>query len=189
MSETIFLRPAQCWKRIGGNSEPHSHGIENLDPKAFSFVRAHRQQVATSIGRWSWLRSMAAKYLPLPPIRKTLLSWFPPGPQSAVLPSAPGIRLKDLSPQELSDLLSTVIVEGNADSGVRPQLIIAADEVAHDPATPLALAQCTNVQEELEKLRAMLDRKEAGALVGMGPRLWSRIVDRVGEATSRAVAR
>ncbi|HZE71028.1 MAG TPA: hypothetical protein VE135_16080 [Pyrinomonadaceae bacterium] len=112
----------------------------------------------------------------------------PAGPTVGSVAIGPRIRLKDLSPQELSDLLSTVIVEGNVDPGVRPQLIIAADEVAHDPATPAALAQCTNVQEELEKLRAMLDRKEAGALVGMGPGLWSWIVDRVGEATSRAVS-
>jgi hypothetical protein len=71
----------------------------------------------------------------------------PPNPQdsSVLVPAGPtvgriaigsGIRLKDLSPQELSDLLSTVIVETNADPGVRPLPIIAADEVAYDPATP-----------------------------------------------------
>jgi len=123
----------------------------------------------------------------------------PASPQgsSVLVPSGPaiggaslgsGIRLKDLSPNDLSDLLSTVIVAGTADPSTRAQMIIAADEVAHDPATPAALAQCATVQEELEKLRSMLDQKHAGVLVAQGTGAWSKIVDRVGEATSRAVS-
>ncbi len=97
------------------------------------------------------------------------------------------IRLKDLTPDELSDLLSTVIVEGNLYPGTRPELIIAADEVAHDPATPTVLAQCSTIQEELERLSALLDQKRVGVLVAQGTGIWSKIVDRLGEATSRAV--
>lgn len=112
----------------------------------------------------------------------------PAGPTAGSVAPGTTIRLKDFSPQDLSDLLSTVIVEGNTDPGVRPQMIIAADEVAHDPQTPAALAQCATVQEELEKLRKLLDQKQITVLVPQGTGLWSKIVDRAGEATSRAIS-
>jgi hypothetical protein len=41
-------------------------------------------------------------------------------------------------------------------------MTIAVDDVAHDPATPAALAQCATDQEELEKIRAMLNQKHGG---------------------------
>jgi hypothetical protein len=134
------------------------------------------------------MASVDGSQVPIAPANPQISSVLVPAGPTVGSAIGHGIRLKDLSPQQLSDLLSTVIVEANTDPGVRPQLIIAADEVAHDPATPATLAQCKNVQDELEKLRAMLDHKEAAALVGMGPGLWSRIVDRVDEATSRAVS-
>jgi len=111
----------------------------------------------------------------------------PAGPATAGVVVGAGIRLKDLSQQELSDFLSAVIVEGSADPATRPQLIIAADEVAHDPPTLTALAQCATLEEELEKLRTLLAQKQTGVLVAQGTGTWSRIIDRVGETASRAV--
>ena len=73
------------------------------------------------------------------------------------------MRLKDLSADELSDLLSTVIVEGTTDVASRSQMIIAADEVVHDPATPVALPDAT-VEDELEKLSVRL--KKTGRRAG-----------------------
>jgi len=123
---------------------------------------------------------------PLEPRSPSVL--VPSGPAVGGASFGSGVRLKDLSPDDLSDLLSTVIVERTTDPASRAQMIMAADDVAHDPATPGVLAQYGTVQEELEGLRVLLDKKPAGPLVAQGTGLWSKIVDRVGEATSRVVS-
>jgi hypothetical protein len=123
---------------------------------------------------------------PLEPRSPSVL--VPSGPAVGRASLGSGIYLKDLSPDDLSDLLSTVIVERITDPAPRAQMIIAADDVAHDPATPASLAQYSTVEQELEGLRVLLEKKRTGPLVAQGTGLWSKIVDRVGEATSRVVS-
>ena len=50
------------------------------------------------------------------------------------------LRLKDLSPDALSDLLVVLVGDAVADPAQRAHLTLAADAVAHDPATLAALA-------------------------------------------------
>ena len=102
----------------------------------------------------------------------------------------PRTRLADLRPDELSDLLAVVIGQTVADRERRARLALAADEVAHDPATAAALAGAASPQQELERL---LERVNARArsdaeLVGMGvPDWFAGARDRLGEALGRAV--
>jgi len=147
------------------------------------------QPAPSSLDRAIVLASVDGDQLPVAPTAPQLPSVLvPSGPAVGATALGSDMRLKDLSADELSDLLSTVIVEGTTDVASRPQLIIAADEVAHDPATPAALAACATVEDELEKLRVLLDKKKAGVLVAQGTGTWSKIVDRVGEATSRVIS-
>jgi len=147
------------------------------------------QPSGTNLDRALVLASVDGDKIPVaPPARQSPSVLVPSGPAIGTAALGAGIRLKDLSPDELSDLLSTVIVEGTTDPANRSQMIIAADEVAHDPATPIALAGCSSVQDELEKLRVLLDQKRASPVVAQGTGIWSKIVDRVGEATSRVVS-
>jgi hypothetical protein len=147
------------------------------------------QPAPSSLDRAIVLASVDGDQIPVAPTAPQLPSVLvPSGPAVGATALGSDMRLKDLSADELSDLLSTVIVEGTTDVASRPQMIIAADEVAHDPATPVALAACATVEDELEKLRVLLDKKQAGVLVAQGTGAWSKIVDRVGEATSRVIS-
>ena len=91
----------------------------------------------------------------------------PAGPPTGA-PAASSLRLKDLRADQLSDLLATTIVEQSDDPAVRTRLIIAADEVAHDAATPARLAGCANAAEELEMLRKMLEDRKVQMLAAQG---------------------
>lgn len=145
------------------------------------------QSAPSDLDRALVLASVDGDQIPATPPLRSPSGLVPSGPAVGGQALGEGIRLKDLSPDELSDLLSTVIVEGSSDPASRPQMIIAADEVAHDPATPAALAECSTVDDELDKLRVLLDKKRTGALVAQGTSTRSKIVDRLGEATSRIV--
>jgi hypothetical protein len=100
------------------------------------------------------------------------------------------LRLKDLSPDALSDLLVVLVGNTVADSAQRAPLNLAADAVAHDPATLAALAGVSNTAQEIDILLARVQARAAtdAALVGMGAPTWlAGVRDRLGEALSRAV--
>jgi hypothetical protein len=158
-------------------------------PKSVLLGQGAGQPAITTLDRALVVASSEASKLPSVPATPQASSVLvPAGPATSNPPFGSGIRLKNLSPDELSDLLSTVIADQSADPATRSLLIIAADDVAHDPATPVALAKCATVEEELETLRKMLDQKQAPILIAQGTGLWSRIVDRLGEATSRVAS-
>ena len=76
-----------------------------------------------------------------------------------------------------------------ADPVQRAPLALAADAVAHDPATFAALAGASNATQEIDLLlRRMQARAAADAtLVGQGAPTWlAGVRDRLGEALSRA---
>ena len=105
-------------------------------------------------------------------------------------PGTPALRLHRLTPAELSDLLASIISGTTAPGAEQTRLILAADAVAEDLAT--ALAGAATPADELERLlERVRDRAGApapGALVGMGADgVWSRIGDRLREATDRAL--
>ena len=108
------------------------------------------------------------------------------------VPARPGgaqVRLKNLRPDELSDLLAVLISTTVTVPEQRARLVLAADAVAHDPSTPLALAGASSAQQELDVLLNRIQRRaEADAeLVGMGIPPWlASVRDRLGEALGRA---
>ena len=116
-----------------------------------------------------------------------------PGDPGRLVPAGAGsaqrwpaeVRLKDLAPDALGDFLATVIAMSDAAHG-RSTLIMAADEVAHDPGTTTALARAQDVDEEWAYISGALDeRLDGGALAGMGASTLNRLGNRVREYVSR----
>jgi hypothetical protein len=100
------------------------------------------------------------------------------------------LRLKDLTPDALSDLLVVLVGDTVADPAQRAYLALAVDAVAHDPATFAALAGVSNATQEIDLLLARVQARAAAdtELVGMGAPTWlAGVRDRLGEALSRAV--
>jgi hypothetical protein len=119
---------------------------------------------------------------------------LPAGPSGSTTASGTSkLRLKDLSPNDLSDLAVTVIRETLQDSQERTLASIAADAVAHDDNARLRLAACANLDQELSLLKSLVEERyraekqaEGPTLVGMGGwGLPQRFKDRVGEAMTR----
>ena len=111
---------------------------------------------------------------------------------STAAAGAPALRLHRLTPAALSDLLAVTIAGASAPSPEQTRLILAADEVAEDPATAAALASAATPEDELELLldlvRARAGEPPAEALRGMGAGgFWSRIGDRMRETADRAL--
>jgi hypothetical protein len=99
------------------------------------------------------------------------------------------LRLKDLSPDALSDLLVVLVGDTVADPAQRASLNLAADAVAHDPATFAALAGVNNATQEIDLLLTRVQARAAAdtEIVGMGAPTWlAGVRDRLGEALSRA---
>lgn len=106
----------------------------------------------------------------------------------AASPAGAKLSLKNLGTDELSDLLATMIGAQVAEPERRARLILAADAVAHDPATPAALAGARSLEQERDLLLDRVRRKAEAALVGMGIPNWlAGVRDRLSEALSRAV--
>jgi hypothetical protein len=104
-------------------------------------------------------------------------------------PGGTGVRLKDLSPDTLSDLLAILISDAVPDPAQRAQLTLAADAVARDPSTPGTLAGVDNTTQELDLLltRVQQHADADAALVGMGIASWlARVRERLGEALNRS---
>lgn len=109
------------------------------------------------------------------------------GPRSG--PSAdPGFRLRDLTPEQLSDLLASTVLS-TGDGGRQAELLIAADEVARDPATPARLGAAPDLDSEwaivAKDIEERLPREDLAGMGGDG--FLSRLGDRVKEAAGRGV--
>jgi hypothetical protein len=102
----------------------------------------------------------------------------------------PALRLKDLSADELSDLLADLIALAVSNAELRGKATLVADALARDPSLAAALAAAPDSAAECDLLIARLRAELPSAgLVGMGSvGDWFRDVgDRLGEAASRAV--
>jgi len=114
------------------------------------------------------------------------------GPATPSGPAAVPLSLKDLSPEDLSDLLSSVAYATFDDAAERAQAAAAADNIAHAEATRAGLAACPDADAEArfvsELIRQLVEAEPAqkSALIGKGPGLWQGFKDRLGEATGRA---
>jgi len=129
------------------------------------------------------------KRLPATPSAAPATSGLTSGRVAPAHPGGTPVRLKDLPPDALSDLLAVLIGDTAAAPEQRARLALAADAVAHDPSTPAALAAVGSAAQELDVLLARIQqRAQADAvLLGMGIPPWlASVRDRLGEALSRA---
>lgn len=116
---------------------------------------------------------------------------IPAGPRDSSSVSNPLQRLRDLTPDQLSDLTSMVIESLPLDAYGQTQLVLAADVIVRDPNTFLQLATCSDSKEEVAQLRKILARvsPEDNNLVGMGTPFWSSDFEmRMCETLGRAVS-
>lgn len=116
----------------------------------------------------------------------------------ATTSAAQSLRLKTLSAEQLSDLCASVLVNEPisrfSSESDRALAIIAADEVACDQTTLLALAQCSNIQEEIATLESRIRHRyndyksqQDNALVGQGFTQWlADFTPRLSETLNRA---
>ena len=117
----------------------------------------------------------------------------PAGPNTTGVSSTPTPRLKDLTPEQLSDLVTTVILsQPQTDLQQQAQIVLAADAVVYEADTFTQLANCPDSQSELELLRQLISdrykQESGGGLAGMGPPAWLQdFSDRLGETLSRSV--
>jgi hypothetical protein len=106
-------------------------------------------------------------------------------------------RLKDLSAEELSDLMAAIVTRTDDDGSVvlnddRALAVLAADDVAHAPGTGPQLAAAPDRVAELEVLQTLVARRymelAAAGLTGQGmvPRWVQELGVRIGEALDRA---
>jgi hypothetical protein len=111
---------------------------------------------------------------------------------TAASQSKPPIRLKDLSPDELSNLLSAIVTDRVADPDQRRLGAIAADAAAHDATVRAQLAACAesgcewNVMGTAVQARFDALLKAQTGLVGHGTSILGKFGDWVGEALGRA---
>lgn len=130
-------------------------------------------------------------WLPVnPPTPATSGVLIPAGATSAT-GSAADFRLKDLSPDQLSDLLAAVIESITTEPRERTRLTLAADAVSHNQATSQQLAACKDRAAEIALLKSLVEaryRQEQPnqGLIGMGAfDFLNPFKDRLSEATSR----
>ena len=108
----------------------------------------------------------------------------PAGPRMTTT-RGPIVRLKDLTPGQLSDFLAATLSQG-ADAESLASLLIAADEVAHDLDTPTRLAEAADIDAEWVVLAtAIEERLPEATLAGMGGGRLARLSDRVRESLGR----
>ena len=102
------------------------------------------------------------------------------------------LRLKDLTPLQLSDLVVTVIQTRLNNPEERTQASFAVDAVAYEPDIFHQFAGCKDLDAELVLLESLIVQrlsKESSGLAGMGTPTWLQDMgDRVGEALSRGVS-
>lgn len=79
------------------------------------------------------------------------------------------LRLKDLSRDDLSDLLVEFVATGDGDSARQVDWTLVADAVAHDDAMWAELASAPDLESECQVLQRRLSaRASRSGLVGMG---------------------
>jgi hypothetical protein len=93
------------------------------------------------------------------------------------------LRLSDLSGDQLADLLATAL-EAETSGAERARLAIAADEVAHDPATAARLAALP-ASAQLEEVMRLIAARVQSPLAGQGAGFLPKLADRLRETTSR----
>jgi hypothetical protein len=97
------------------------------------------------------------------------------------------VRLRDLTPDQLSDFLSDIIDKIQGAVGAQQGKMLA-DQLAHDEQIQVRLAGAADLPAELEILRNELAARTstAGALVSQGPSSgWGAVLDRVSEVIVR----
>jgi hypothetical protein len=119
-----------------------------------------------------------------------------PGPvlttRPAVGPSrARVLRLRDLTPEQLSDLavaLSDGLPQEEGDDQQRIRRALAADAATHDPRTRERLAAAPDLDAELDVLGTAIEQRAGtGGVIGMGSPGWLRtFAQRLGEVARRA---
>lgn len=158
-------------------------------PKTVLLGQGARENSFTDAGKATLIASLddLASAVPDVPISASTQGVLvPAGPLRSGDTVTSGFRLKDLQPNVLSDLLSATILPTVQDPMGRTEMLIAADEVVHEPNTQRCLAACANMQDEIEVLRKLFEQKPIGELVGQGAgSVWNKVVDRVSEAASR----
>lgn len=111
---------------------------------------------------------------------------------SALTPSGVGsgqrrparTRLSELSPDALSDLISTGILMEQTTTD-NAELIMTIDDVAHDPQTHAALSSATDIAEEWKYFARAVEEKRHGPLAGQGASAFERLGQRIQEALDR----
>jgi hypothetical protein len=102
----------------------------------------------------------------------------------------PGVRPRDLSQDELADLLAVTIASQVPESAEQTRLILAADDVARDPATSAMLARAATAEDELDALFDEVHRRAErdAALVAAGfASLLAKVRDTLKEGFGRAL--
>ncbi len=99
--------------------------------------------------------------------------------------AATTIRLKDLSPDEMSNYLALLLPSVISDPAQRAEVILRADDLAHDPGFRTAIAAAPTPEAERELLLSRL--QPSAGLVGMGVRTWiTDLGERLDESLRRA---
>lgn len=118
---------------------------------------------------------------------------LPAGPVAPAQPAAQPQRLRDLTDDQLSDLLVTLLTQQTTDPVQRSRLSIAADEVARDPATRALLQASTSAAEEVKTVQAQMRQRynqmppaDNDELVGMGGGWFPDLKDQLNELLDRA---
>jgi hypothetical protein len=115
------------------------------------------------------------------------------GAGSGAAASGPPPRLRDMTPEQLSDLFAALAEASPLSEAERAEATIAADEAAHDPGTRARLAAQPDAaaeRAELERIVAKrLQARTAGGLSAHGgPPGWlAELGNRLGETLQRAV--
>lgn len=126
---------------------------------------------------------LATLTLPPPSVAQAPTSGLVPAGAGSATAAEQG-RLKDLQPDALSDFLATILI-ASPDSSV--PALIAADEVARDQDTAVALAAAQDVTAEWEYLSQAVEDRIQDPLASQGASRLRRLRDRVTEAVDRGV--
>jgi hypothetical protein len=118
----------------------------------------------------------------------------PAGPASStVADQTSKMRLKDFSPDQLSNLAVTIIQNTLQDTQQQTLASLAADVVAHDEDTKDKLAACANREEELSLLKSLIEERykieqhaQGSVLIAQGGSdSLQKFKDRLGEVVGR----
>lgn len=104
--------------------------------------------------------------------------------------AAPPVRLSTLTNDELSDVLTALILASGANAGQAADLAIHADAIARDPAVRVELQRAGTGAAEAAVIAGRIDQRAKGAasLAGMGSGVLGALRDRLTEALSRGTS-